>query len=410
MSSRPTIKLAVVISHPIQYFAPLFKRLAGLAEIDLTVLYSSSIGASRYRDPAFGTTFAWDLPLLDGYVHKVMHNLGRAQRNRFFSYTSPAVFGELWRGRYDAVIVFGWGDATSWCALAAARLGRIPYLLYGDTNPLYEAEKPPLKRFVRARVLGRMFKGAAAILATGSLNREFYRSHGVPMDKCFNVPLAVDNGYFEERAAIAQERREEVRKRYSIPLKCVLVLFVGKLETHKRPQDVLTAVAALRARFKWLGAAFAGDGELKGALEAKAARQGLKDIFFLGFRNQSELPEIYAIADMLVLPSASEARGLVVNEAMACGLPVIVSDRTGVWGEGDMVRAGENGFVYPCGDTFALAGMVGRLAGDSKLRERMGQRSREIIQEFGYDSCVLGILEALTHVGYRRVAKAWVCS
>jgi len=177
-----------------------------------------------------------------------------------------------------------------------------------------------------------------------------------------------------------------------------LLLFSGKLVARKRPQDILRALRFLQAEFPLLGCLFAGEGVLRQRLQEETSRHKIANAFFLGFRNQSELPRIYACADCLVLPSVAEPRGVVVNEAMASGLPVIVSDRTGVWGPGDIVRDGENGFVYPCGDVRALAEAIRKLVNDPDLRLRMGKRSFEIIQGFTYEKCAGGILKALDSV------------
>jgi glycosyltransferase involved in cell wall biosynthesis len=237
-------------------------------------------------------------------------------------------------------------------------------------------------------------------LVTGTFNRQFYEFFGVRPEKCFLVPLAVDNDYFAAKAAYARSRRDEFRSRLGIAPDVVLVLFVGKLVPWKRPQDLLYAAASLSERIPHLSVAFAGDGELRPFIESEISRLSLKNIHLLGFRNQSELPEVYGTSDILALPSSLDNKPLVTNEAMASGLPVVVSDRTGVWGEGDLVRDGENGFVYPCGDVGALADAIQRLASEPGLRERMAARSQQIINGFGYEQCVEGILKALEcHAG-----------
>jgi len=393
-------RLAVLLSHPVQYFSPLFRRLAEQPEIDLTVLYCSLQGARTMKDPGFGVSFAWDIPLLDGYRYKELRNCWRGQLKGFFSCINPGVVTELGRGTYDAVIIFGWGDFTSWLAFAGARLAGIPWMLYGDTNVLQEKTKKGLKSLLRKLILTTLFNNTFAFLASGSFNRAFYEGMGAPADRCFGVPMAIDNDSYVEGARLARARREETRAEYGIPPDLTLLLFSGKLAPHKRPQDLLEVLEILQADFPRLGAVLAGDGVLRESLQREAARRKIANVFFLGFRNQTELPQIYACADCLVLPSSTEARGLAVNEAMACGLPVIVSDRTGVWGPGDIARHGENGFVYPCGDVDALAEAIRKLALDPDLRQRMGRRSLEIIRDFGYEKCVGGILKALNSVVY----------
>ena len=268
-------------------------------------------------------------------------------------------------------------------------------MLYGDTNVLLESSKPPLLQILRRSLLANLFQRVAAFLVTGTLNRQFYESFGVQPEKCFSVPLAVDNDFFAAKASLARSKRAELRTRLGIAPESVVLLFVGKLVPWKRPQDLLYAVASLLERDRDVVLVFAGEGALRQFLELEMRRLGLTNIRMLGFKNQSNLPEIYAISDIFILPSLNEQRGLVTNEAMACGLPVIVSDRTGVWGPGDLVRDGENGFVYRCGDIEALTASIHKLAAEPNLRKRMGARSKEIISGFGYEKCVEGILRAM---------------
>jgi len=393
-TSRP-YRLAIVTSHPIQYFAPLFKRLEQHTEIDLTVLYGSRHGATPSQDTDFGVSFAWDIPMLEGYKYKFLTNLWPGRLRGFFSCLNPVVISEVRTGAYDAIIVFGWGHLTAWLAFAAAKFAGLPWMLYGDSVLLYQEENGRFKRLAKKIVLQQLFKYTGAFLVTGTFNRSFYEFYGAPSSKCFNVPLAVDNGLFIDGAKRARERRTEIRERYGIEPGAILILFVGKLIPRKRPQDLLAMLKNLQPNFPRLGVVFVGEGQLRLDLQACIAKEGLKNTFLLGFKNQTELPSIYAMSDVFALPSMNDPKPLVTNEAMACGLPVVVSHKTGVWGPGDIVRDGYNGFVYPCGDIGELARRVGTLAADATLREQMGGRSLEIIQSSGYEQCVGGILKAL---------------
>jgi glycosyltransferase involved in cell wall biosynthesis len=391
---RP-IRLAIILSHPVQYYSPLFRRLAQRPEIDLTVLYSSLAGALPAVDRDFGVTVAWDRPLLEGYKSKALKNFWRGARGGFWSYASPGVMAEMWCGQYDAVLVYGWGHLTAWLAILAAGSTNRAFIITGDSNGLYEKDLPRLKARIKKTVLTTLFRRAGALLVTGPFNRMFYQYYGVRDCKLFFAPLAVDNEYFKRRAELARLHREEIRARYGIPPDVVLLLFVGKLVPWKRPQDILMALKKLQPAFPSLGAAWVGEGELRPQLEAEIMNRGVKHAYVLGFRNQTELPELYAAGDIFVLPSWIDNVGLATNEAMACGLPVIVSNRTGVWGAGGLVRDGETGFVYPACDSEALSKVVGKLVSDLGLRQAMGCRAAKVVEEFGLDRCVKGILDAL---------------
>lgn len=386
-------RLAILISHPVQYFAPLLQYLARQPEIDLTVLYCSLQGARTMKDPDFGVSFAWDIPLLKGYRYKKLRNYWPRQPNGFFSCINPGVITELRKGDYDAVIVFGWGSFTNWLAFAGAKLAGIPWMIYGDSIDLYENDRGWTRRRLKHLVLGTLFQNTAGFLTMGKLNRLFYQRYGASPERFFFVPYAVDNQFFHSKAVAARLRGKELRAQHGIPQGAILLLFAGKLIPRKRPEDLLAALQILQPDIPNLAIAFVGDGELCTFLETRISCLGVKNAKVLGFKNQTALPDVYAMADILVMPSSRENWGLVVNEAMACGLPVIASHRCGA--SADIVRDSENGFVYPCGDIGALAQAIRKLATNPDLRRRMGHRSWEIIQSFGYEKCVEGILSAL---------------
>lgn len=394
-SRAAPLRLAVLLSHPVQYFAPLFRQLAQRPEIDLTVIYCSLGGAEPHFDPGFARSVKWDVPLLEGYRYKVLKTWWPNRVEGILAYFAPAVLAELQAANYDLLIVFGWSNLTCWLAFCKARLVSVPWMLYGDTNVIYEAEKYGLKRPLRSWLLHVLFRQTSAFLASGTLNRRFYEFHRVPGSKCFDAPFPIDNKLFHSGAQKARAQRAEIRSALGIPVDAILLLFVGKLVPHKRPQDVAEVLIALRGEFPNLGALFVGDGELRSTLEESIVKRNLTQAYLLGFRNQSDLPALYSTSDVFISSSSIDAKPLVTNEAMACGLPLVVSDRTGVWGPGNLVRHGENGLVYPCGDLAALARAVRKLVSDRALRERMGTRSREIAEGFSVERCAEGIINAL---------------
>jgi glycosyltransferase involved in cell wall biosynthesis len=239
---------------------------------------------------------------------------------------------------------------------------------------------------VRRRLYQAAFERVQAFLVIGSRNRDYYRAFNVPDAKFFWAPYGVDNDWFSlgenERAAA----RARVRSRLGVSPDTIVFASAAKLIARKRPFDLIGAVAALRRRGINAHALFIGDGEARGAMEQRAAENGVADAMSIaGFVNQRELPSWYAAADALVLPSDSrETWGLVVNEAMAAGLPVVVSDAAGC--SVDLVLDGENGFSYPCGDVDILADRLASIAVlGEEGRRRLGDRSREIVAAFGID-------------------------
>lgn len=432
-------KLAVLTSHVIQYQTPLFVRLAGEPEINLTVYFNWDFGAKKTYDKQFGRYVEWDIPLLKGFKYKFLKNFSLNPSSDFWGQVNPGIVLEIARNKYDAILVYGWNGITNWLAFFTAFLTKTPVLFHGE-NPLnQEKMKAGLKQRFKRAVLQRLFRRVSAFLYIGKENKEFYEYFGVPENKLFFCPYAVHNERLManskeqgdrplRNAAAGKENSKELRKELGIDKQDTVILFVGKLMPKKRPMDLLKAYEIVTRNTRMradmanekninshygLHLVFVGDGELRSELENYAKEKGLlrmprspnshtlanshDGIHFTGFQNQSDLPKFYAMADIFVLPSGiGETWGLVVNEAMCFGKPVIVSDIVGCGR--DLVRDGENGYRFPVGDIQALAERIAELAADADKRERFGKKSLEIIQKYSYREDVHGIIQALRKI------------
>ncbi|HXX37952.1 MAG TPA: glycosyltransferase family 4 protein [bacterium] len=395
-------RLAYLISHPIQYQVPLLRRLAAHPEVDLTVYYMDDVGAREYRDPEFGVAVRWDLPMLDGYVWRVLPNWSPIpDADHFLRYIQPSVVAVLRRERYDALIVHGYAHATEWLAFLGAWASRTPILLRGESTLL--SRRRPWVRAAKRLVLGPVLRRMQGMLSIGALNRTFYLAYGVQEARIFSVPYAVDNERFMADADRLRPERAALRRQLGWPEDLPVILYSGKLIPKKRPLDLVDACSRLAGDCA-AALVLMGDGPLRGEVEAEVFRRGLEHVSVTGFVNQTEIPRHYAAADVLVLPSGYEPWGLALNEGMCFGLPVIASDAVGA--APDLVRDGENGFVYPTGDTQALAGALRRVLVDSGRRAWMGARSREIVSAYSYEADVRGILTALHSVRPDRAPAA----
>ncbi len=381
-------KLIVVETHPIQYKAPLFRLLAQRDDVDLTVLYAM-LPDARQQGAGFGVAFDWDQPLLDGYKYEVLQN--RAKKpgvTHFGGCDTPGIRAVLQRLQPDVVLVNGWVVKTCLQALWACRRLGIPCVVRGEANLLRPRVwwKHALHRL--------LLKQYQAYLAIGSANRAFYRSHGCPSERIFAVPYGVDNDWFAQEAEKRVGSRVALRREWRIGKEFIVFLFVGKLEEKKHPQDLLTALSQmpsdLRQRAHVL---IAGSGPLLEACRSQAEAQALP-VTFAGFVNQSVLPDAYAAADVLVLPSdAGETWGLVVNEAMASGRPAIVSRSVGCCE--DLVVEGETGHTFEVRDTAALAGLMCRYVEAPELARKQGEASAKHIESFSMQVAVAGIVEGV---------------
>jgi glycosyltransferase involved in cell wall biosynthesis len=393
-------RLAVLNSHPIQYFAPLYRRLAQQPEIDLTVYYCSRQGAEGYYDSGFRRTVRWDVPLLEGYNYKFLPNMrGNDHVDGFASLINPGIVREIRKERYDALWIHGYAYLTDFLALAAARLSATPVFYHSESSRVYDSRvrRPLHVRAIKPGFLRLLFRQCSAFLAIGTLNREFYLSYGVGPERIYKVPYSVDNQYFASKVDSFLSERQTLRSAMGISPDAVVFLFAAKMSPNKSPLELLQAYGRLRD-LPNKALVMVGEGELRAQTEAYAARNNLNDVQHVGFVNQSDLPRYYAISDVFVRPDglAKGDWGLSVNEAMASGLAIIATDSIGA--TRDLVKDGENGVVVSFGDLEELAAAMRRLVADPSGCRRMGERSREIIAGWGYDQCVAGVLEALGSV------------
>ncbi|HSY49333.1 MAG TPA: glycosyltransferase family 4 protein [Thermoanaerobaculia bacterium] len=393
-------RLAIIASHVIQYQDPFFRLLAADPEIDLTVLYLSNAGAQTYRDEDMGTTLRWDVDLLTGYHHLFLRNLADNSNRGWTRHINPGLVPALLRGHYDMVIfMLGWGSISAMLGILTCRLAGIPFFLYGDSS--FPPPEDSVRPRIRARLLRLLFRNTTGFMVSGVLNAGYYRHYGADPSHFFLLPWAVDNERFEKASHFATGERERMRESLGIQPDQIVFVFSAKLVERKDPMTLLRAYEQMRDRDRAV-ILFLGDGILRELLESHAREHQLSGARFAGFVNQSELPKYYGLADVFVLPSTYEPRGAVINEAMACGLPVIVTDRCG--SVGDIVLEDENAFIYPSGDAAALAASMTQLVDDPSLRLRMAERSRQIIDTWTFSRGVEGVKAAALSLDERRQA------
>ncbi len=305
---------------------------------------------------------------------------------------NPSIISEFWRNRYDAVWVNGHRRLFPLLSILSAKAFGMPVMTRGETH--LGLSQSPLKSALRRPVMGFFYNVLCnACLAIGSRNREFFLAHGVPDERIFVAPYSVDNAYFRNIASEVDGRVDEYRAELGLPVDRPLILFASKFEPRKRADDLLEAYRRLRDRGGNAALVFVGTGQMEADLRQRVSAQAIPDVHFLGFRNQSELPKLYKACDVFVLPSLDEPWGLIVNEVMAVGRPVIVSEEVG--SVADLVEHGRNGFTFPAGDIEQLSEHLATLMADAELRERMGEESLRIISTWDIEACAQGVLRAL---------------
>lgn len=381
-------RVALFATHPIQYQVPWFRRLAACPGLDFQVFFGMIPDAGQ-QGVGFDLAFEWDIPLLEGYPWMVLENASsNPGLGTFGGCSTPGVGGVLRDWRPDVAILTGWHSQMMLQALWACLRLRIPRLVRGESNAILPRQW--LKRTGHRMLLKRF----DAVLAIGKANRSFYEMANVPAERIFDCPYFVDNERFSASAAQHRPNRAELRAKWQIPTDACCFLFAGKLIAKKRPLDLIAALAAARDQGASVHLLMVGTGELLNEAKALAARDEVP-VTFAGFLNQSEIPEAYVAADCLVLPSdAGETWGLVVNEAMASGIPAIVSDQVGCGS--DLVITGETGAIYPLGDIDALARKIVEFAIDPNRVRSMGRNAQErVLTRYTVDRAVEGTLAAI---------------
>jgi glycosyltransferase involved in cell wall biosynthesis len=380
------VHLAVLTSHPIQYHAPLFRALA--QAVDVHVLFASRASPAEQARAGFGTPFEWDVDLTSGYAHSFLQNVARhPATDRFSGCDTPHIGSRLRQGRFDALLVMGWNlKAYLQGVRAAKRLG-IPVMVRGDSH--LDTPRSRLKTAAKALLYPRFLRLFDAALYVGQRSRSYYAHYRYPSDRLFFSPHCIDAAWFGARST--DEERYRLRALHNIAPETMVLLFAGKCLPLKRPGDLIVAAARYSAGSRRAEVMVAGSGELEPSLRQAAQSLGVR-LHLLGFRNQSEMPAAYAAADCLVLPSDSETWGLVANEALACGRPIIVSTACGCGA--DLARDGNVGRTYPTGDTEALAAAIADLAAAPPSPSAIAALSHT----YSVDAAVAGIRRAADRV------------
>jgi glycosyltransferase involved in cell wall biosynthesis len=347
------MRLAIIASHPIQYYAPLFRTLA--RRIEIKVFFAHRATAADQADAGFGVNFDWDSDLLSGYEHAFLPNVAREPRlDSFRGCDTPTIGKELASGRFDAVLIHGWHLKSFVQAGIAAKRLRLPLLVRGDSH--LDTPRSALKRVVKAVAYPPLLRFFDAALYVGQRSRAYWTHYHYPASRLFFSPHCVDAEWFAQRAT--REAREQLRSRLGISHDANVLLFAGKLLPFKRADDLVRAAAELNRRGRQTTVLIAGAGPTQ-ALVAATARDAEVALHLLGFRNQTEMPAAYAAADLLVMPSEHETWGLVANEALACGKPVILADSVGC--APDLAADGIAGRVFAVGNVAALTAAISQI-------------------------------------------------
>lgn len=379
-------KLAIVSTHPIQYYAPIFAKLAAQPGIEIRVFYTWEKEAAKF-DRDFGKEVTWDIPLLEGYDYCFVSNNNNMGRG-FFDVKNPGLITAIEAWNANAVLVIGWNYLSHLKVMMHFKK-RIPVLFRGDSTLLDETGG--IKKWVRRIFLKWVYSHADHALYVGRASKAYFLKHGMKDKQLVFTPHAVDNKRFGTISEEQQQFIQNTRQSLGIVPGDITMLYCGKLQPKKNP--LLLAKAVQQLGYKNLHVIFVGDGVLEEELKASIAVNS--NMHILPFQNQSMMPAIYRLGEIFCLPSAGpgETWGLAVNEAMASGRAVLVSDKAGC--AADLVQEPLNGYQFRWNDMHDLQQKINSLVSNREKLHEMGQASAKLISSWNVDAIAVAVKNLL---------------
>ena len=383
------LRVVIIATHPIQYHIPWFRALEETGIYDLTILYGM-LPDSLQQGIGFGVTFTWDIPMLEGYSWKKLDNVSKSpDLGSYSGCDTPGIFNELKSINPDLVILTGWQSKMLVQAGRAARKLKLPVIMRGESNAL--RPRPWVKRIFHRLYLRRF----DAFLTIGKSNKQFYLNNGMDINLLFDTPYFIDNDRF--LACYKEEATQSEQQRHALGIdpNAFCFIYAGKLEEKKNVTTLLEGFTKLYQIRKDIHFLIIGDGERRPELESIIERHNLP-VSLAGFVNQSEIPLMYAAGNCFLLGSDyGETWGLVVNEAMVCGLPAIVSNRVGCGP--DLIIPGKTGYIFPFGDSHRLAQLMLEMVEDPEAAANMGMAAKgRVLQQYSVENTVRGTGEAIS--------------
>lgn len=381
------LKLGIFTTHPIQYHVPLWRRMAKVPGVKAKVYYFSDHSVRGGVDPGFGVPVAWDIPLLEGYEYEFVSRTSDLSRPR--SVKLPDPHGLFRKEKFDWIMIQGYTHGFEWQIRRLVPRVGCKILMRGEFTDLPRRRAWP-RAVLRGAFLKWFYRGVDRFCWIGRQARRHLEARGVSAERLFFSPYCVDDELLERSYGALS--REQCRRDLGIAPSAYVFLFSGKLIPRKRPLLLAEAVRMLPDRQN-VSVIFLGDGPLRGQVRTVLAPCLGSRLIIPGFVNQSKLWPYFRAADAFVLPSEYETWGLVVNEAMQFGLPVIVSDKVGC--ADDLVLDGQTGLVFPSGDAHSLSRAMSALMADPDRGRRMRRTAREHVRTYCADNAVRGILDAI---------------
>ncbi|MCZ2844933.1 MAG: glycosyltransferase family 4 protein [Candidatus Bathyarchaeota archaeon] len=382
-------RLAIVTTHPIQYNAPWFRLLAKNKQVQLKVFYTWSQTKEGVRDKTFGREIRWDIPLLEGYTYEFVENISKNPgSNRWSGIDNPDLISKIERYDPGAILIFGWNMKSHLQTMRYFK-GKVPVWFRGDSTLLDETGG--IKTVLRRLWLRYVYSKVDKVFCVGRESKKYFLVHGLEEEQLVLAPHAIDNErFFDSSEKQYEQKAKEWRKELGYNENDQVILFAGKFEEKKDPKILISAFKDLRRNgIKDLKLLLVGNGPLEEEI-AGLTKNDL-NIQLLPFQNQTKMPLVYRLGNIFCLPSKGpgETWGLAVNEAMACGRPVIISDKAGC--APDLVKGKKVGNIFKASNLPDLQESLFKML--EQDINSFGENARQEIEKWNYDRITNAILK-----------------
>jgi glycosyltransferase involved in cell wall biosynthesis len=372
------IRLAVVVSHPIQHFCPQYVSFSKHPGLQCKVFFASALGLKKYIDPNFKREISWGNLQLEKFDHVFLNGDNVLQPDK--NLDAPSLDSALAEYQPQIIITYGYFQKLQQRAHSWARKNKVKMAYISDSEK--RQRRPWLKELLKYPFLRLYFSPIQFFLSVGDANEDFYRFYGVPEKKLIRMHFPIDIYSYENSFQQRIILRQQIRQRYNIGENEMVTAVVGKLVPWKNQGYIIDALQLLEEEGINLHLFVIGSGDMEEELRQKAALLKKSKVHFPGFVNIEELPGYYAAADFYTHPAAIEPHSIAISEAIYMGTPIVISDRCGSYGERDDVQHEKNGIVYPFGDTRSLADSIKKMCLTPGMLKEMGEYSHELAQGF----------------------------
>jgi glycosyltransferase involved in cell wall biosynthesis len=388
------LNIAIVVSHPIQHFCPQYISFSKLSNVNVKVFFASMLGYKSYFDENFGNEIVWNNLRINEFNHVFMNGDKVLASNK--NLESPTLEYELEAFKPDAIITYGYFQKFQRACHKWANRNDVPLVYITDAENRQHREW--FKKFIKVVALRWYFKKIDYFFTVGNANEEYYKFYGVNPKSFIRMHYPIDIDVYSESFEKKELYRKTIRESFGIPEDLFLICVVGKLVEWKNQAHLIDLLENLENKGKKAHVIILGTGSTLEELKRKVSILKSNVVHFAGFVDPLDLPQYYGASDLYLHPARIEPHSLAISEAIFMGLPVILSDRCGSYGETDDVQEGKNGFVYKFGNIEEMASKVIKLLDDKVMYKSFSDYSVKISRTFqkrSHGKCVEDLINKI---------------